>query len=134
MKIFVMAILILGSILAHGNMDSGIDALDIIQNKTPCSQLSDDELEAIGEYYMEQMHPGQQHVMMDNMMGGEGSASLKQAHINMARNLYCGEQVEMPPLDISSTTSPLPQMGFPPIAFLLAGLVLGALTVFLLKR
>ncbi len=67
----------------EGLIDSGVE----------CSKLSDEQLELLGDYYMEQMHPGGAHEIMDNMMGGEGSESLKQVHINMAKRLYCNENI-----------------------------------------
>jgi len=53
--------------------------------------LTEEQLEAIGDYYMEQMHPGEAHELMDKMMGGEGSESLRQMHVTMAKRLYCNE-------------------------------------------
>jgi len=55
-----------------------------------CSKVTDDQFNKLGDAYMGVMLPNQQqHESMDNMMGGEGSASLKQAHINMGRS-YLG--------------------------------------------
>ena len=63
----------------------------IIDSNVPCENLTKEDLEIIGDYYMEQMHPGEQHEMMDAMMGGEGSESLKNAHIAMAERIYCAK-------------------------------------------
>ncbi len=63
----------------------------LIQSGIDCDELSDEQREAIGEYYMEQMHPGEEHEAMDGMMGGEGSESLRSMHIQMARSRYCDE-------------------------------------------
>jgi len=65
----------------------------LIDSGIGCDKLADEQLESIGDYYMEQMHPSKAHEMMDQMMGGEGSESLKQVHINMAKRLYCNEDV-----------------------------------------
>ncbi|MBI2671062.1 hypothetical protein HYX18_03755 [Candidatus Woesearchaeota archaeon] len=64
----------------------------LIDSGISCSKLTDEQLEEIGDYYMEQMHPGEAHELMDKMMGGEDSESLKQVHINMAKRLYCNEE------------------------------------------
>lgn len=64
----------------------------LVDSKISCDTASDEQLEQIGDYYMEQMHPGQAHELMDNMMGGEGSEQLKQVHIYMAKNLYCEDK------------------------------------------
>lgn len=54
-----------------------------------CDDLSEEDLERIGDAVMESIHPGGIHERMDAMMGGEGSKTLEQAHINMGRN-YLG--------------------------------------------
>ncbi len=65
----------------------------IIDSEVSCDKLTDEQLEFIGEYYMEQMHPGEAHELMDKMMGGDDSESLREMHINMAKMLYCNEDV-----------------------------------------
>ncbi|MDO8460013.1 MAG: hypothetical protein Q7S74_02810 [Nanoarchaeota archaeon] len=70
-------------------------ARTLIQNKIPCNQLNESQLEQIGDYFMEQMHPGELHKVMEERLGGEGSESLRQAHINMGKIFYCGESGTM---------------------------------------
>ncbi len=69
------------------------EAKQLVDSKISCDDLTNEQLESIGDYYMEQMHPGEAHEYMDRMMGGEGSESLKQVHINIARRIYCNENV-----------------------------------------
>jgi uncharacterized membrane protein len=92
--VFVLAAASL-MVSAHGNNFD--EAEEIIKSRASCSQLTDEQLELIGDYYMEQMHPGEAHEVMDEMMGGEGSESLRQMHIKLARAFYCGEQSAMSP-------------------------------------
>lgn len=80
----------ISSIIAHDEEDFS-KAEDLIKQRAPCNALSEEQLELIGDYYMEQMHPGELHEVMDERMGGEGSLTLKQTHINIARSFYCGE-------------------------------------------
>ena len=94
--ILILVIFLLGiaAVLAQESHDNEIEeGKKLVESKTSCDKLSNEQLEAIGDYYMEQMHPGESHELMDNMMGGEGSESLKQVHINMAKQLYCNENV-----------------------------------------
>lgn len=81
---------------AYASIDDFTRAEEIIKQKIACSELSSDELELIGDYYMEQMHPGELHEIMDARMGGEGSETLRQVHINIARMFYCGDANAIP--------------------------------------
>src|SRR3990167_5718931 len=51
-------------------------AEEIIKQKTSCDVLTEDQLEIIGDYFMEQMHPGESHVLMDGMMGSGGMMNM----------------------------------------------------------
>ncbi len=78
--------------LAHAGDEEEINlGKALVEEKVPCNELSEVQLEAIGEYVMEQMHPGEAHELMDKMMGGEGSQQLSVVHIQMARQVYCNE-------------------------------------------
>ena len=92
--ILIIFLLSIAAVLAQESHDSEItEGKKLVENKISCDELNSEQLEAIGEYYMEQMHPGEAHEMMDKMMGGEGSESLKQVHINMAKRLYCNDNI-----------------------------------------
>lgn len=86
---FLFLILSAGLILAQSNEFA--EAKKLIDAKTPCSKLSEPQFEMIGDYLMEQMHPGKAHETMDEMMGGEGSESLKQMHMAIAKRVYCND-------------------------------------------
>src|SRR3972149_10079292 len=91
--IIVVITLLLNLSLANAATQQELsEAKSLIDSKVDCKSLSDSQLEIIGEYYMEQMHPGEAHVLMHEMMGlEEGSNAEEQFHIQMARVLYCGE-------------------------------------------
>ena len=91
---FVLIVVLLANIgLVYAHEHNFAETKQLIDSGISCDKLSDEQLEAIGDYYMEQMHPGEAHETMDEMMGGEDSESLKQVHINMAKRLYCNEDV-----------------------------------------
>jgi hypothetical protein len=91
---FVMAVILLLNLgIANAITKEEInEAKSLIDSKADCKSLSDHRLEIMGEYYMEQMHPGESHELMHKMMGlKEGSEAEEQFHINMAKAIYCGE-------------------------------------------
>ena len=95
-KIFIISILVVGISFASADIEEDFKkAEEIIKQKIPCGQLSDEELKNIGDYYIGQMHPGELHEIMDERMGGEGSENLRLVHINIARAFYCGESQMM---------------------------------------
>lgn len=83
----VMFVLIATTVIAATSMEDFSEAKIIIQQKTPYNQLNNSQFEKLGDYFMELM-AGSNHEYMDQMMGGEGSASLTQVHINMGRRFY----------------------------------------------
>ena len=94
-KILMGSFLIIASLnasLASEDVKSVIaQAQEIISQRVSCEAISLNQLEILGDYYMEQMHSGELHEIMDERMGGEGSESLRQVHINMGRMFYCGQ-------------------------------------------
>ncbi|MBI4170441.1 MAG: hypothetical protein HY514_02015 [Candidatus Aenigmarchaeota archaeon] len=61
-----------------------------------CSKISQGYLEELGDAVMERMAGNHElHEQMDAMMGGEGSASLRQMHISMGRNWLDCDEAEM---------------------------------------
>src|SRR3989344_2213257 len=63
----------------------------LIDSEISCDKLTDEQLEEIGEYYMEQMHPAESHEAMHKMMGfAEGTSEEVQFHINLAKAMHCG--------------------------------------------
>lgn len=54
-----------------------------------CGRMTQDDLERVGDSWMEVVHPGEVHERMDAMMGGEGSESLRLMHIRMGQS-YLG--------------------------------------------
>ena len=89
----IFAVLMLALNLVNAITQQEIkEAKGLIDSKVDCKSLSDSQLEIIGEYEMELMHPGDSHEAMHKMMGlKEGSEPEKQFHINMAKTIYCGE-------------------------------------------
>ena len=91
--LILVVVLLLNLSLANAITQQEIkEAKSLIDSKADCKSLSDSQLEIIGEYEMELMHPGESHEAMHKMMGiKEGSEAEKQFHISMAKSIYCGE-------------------------------------------
>lgn len=76
----------------HSHESEIEEGRELAESEVSCDKLNDEQLEAVGEYLMEQMHPEESHEAMHEMMGmKEGTEYHKQFHINMAEMMYCGE-------------------------------------------
>lgn len=83
------------AVLAHmGEDEEGELAVgkELVEKGASCNDLDDEQLEAIGEYMMGIMHPGEAHELMHQRMGiEEGTPYHEKFHINLAQSMYCGE-------------------------------------------
>jgi len=88
---------VINPVLAHTDTSTSelISEIKIEQNiddlgDVDCDQISDEHFEEVGDAVMSLMHPDdEEHELMDNMMGGEGSESLRARHIWMGKQ-YLG--------------------------------------------
>ncbi|MCL4366826.1 hypothetical protein M1563_01510 [Patescibacteria group bacterium] len=76
-------------------------------NQLDCSKINADQLEQLGDAWMDvQIGNQQAHQAMDQMMGGEGSVSLNNAHLIMAENyLGCSNRQQLANPDSNATSS-----------------------------
>ena len=92
--ILFFGILLLSIFLVSANVSHKMEIEEgrkLVESNVVCDKLNDNQLEAIGEYYMEQMHPGEAHDAMHKMMGiEEGTNEHEQFHVNIAQMMYCG--------------------------------------------
>ncbi len=87
LSILYLVLIMSTIVFADSNHDDFSEAQSIIEQRIPYEDLTDDQFELLGDYFMDQM-TGENHDYMDQMMGGEGSAELRQVHINMGKNMY----------------------------------------------
>lgn len=77
---------------AHEDEEELALGKQLVDSKVSCSDLDDENLEAIGEYIMEQMHPGESHDLMHQMMGvEEDTKEHEQLHVKIAKHHYCND-------------------------------------------
>lgn len=72
------------------------EAKELVDSKVSCDNLTEEQLEEIGEYIMERMHPGEAHEQMHESMDlEEGTEAEEEFHINMAKSMYCNGGMNM---------------------------------------
>lgn len=97
-----LSLIIWSPVLAAGSVEEMMQ--DIMmgqgvseQEQINCKEMNEDEWEKLGDAVMNEMiNDDEQHELMDEMMGGEGSESLRAMNINMGQQyLGCGEGMGM---------------------------------------
>lgn len=95
--LILIVILIPVLTLAHSNLSLDEIFADIMnsqgiskKSQIECGKVTDEQFEKLGEAVMGLMYPDErEHELMDKIMGGEGSESLKAMHILMGKR-YLG--------------------------------------------
>jgi len=88
--IIILLFLTISLVLAHSDETEIEKGKELVKNSVECEKLSNEDLEAIGEYVMEQMHPGELHELMHERMGiKEDTGQHELFHINIAKMMYC---------------------------------------------
>ncbi len=91
LTLFIVVLVSLGIVYAHE--DNFNEGKELIKSKISCDKLNEEQMEEIGEYLMEQMHPSESHEKMHEVMGFEEEDEKEEKfHINMAKSMYCGEE------------------------------------------
>ena len=76
-SIFTILILLLVISIAGAEKDDFEAAREVINSKIVCDNLDENQLESLGDYYMEQIQPGEGHENKDKIIGGGGGGGLK---------------------------------------------------------
>lgn len=131
--ILIIFLLLISSVFAHADEEvkDFSEAKKLVDSKVSCDNLTEEQLEEIGEYIMEQMHTGEAHEQMHESMGlVEGTNEEKQFHVNMTKSMYCqgGMNMAMGMNDMGMNYGGSNMMGYSYGAFgflwMLLGLVL----------
>jgi uncharacterized membrane protein len=110
--LLITSIITAADITAAENLTEEVEnGRKLIESAVPCSQLDNGELEMIGEYYMEQMHPGEAHEAMHAMMFSNNKEAGESMHIFMAKKGYCGESTTMMPMGATGGMMNMGNMG-----------------------
>lgn len=89
--IFIVIVIMITS-LTFAHEDNQLNkAEEIIKSGIPCNELTEEQFEVLGDYYMEKMHPGEAHEIMDRMMSNGDPERLRQMHIAMGKSIYCND-------------------------------------------
>ncbi len=88
----LLSVIVLVSLVyaAEDHSDEIEEGRLLVESQVSCSNLTEDQLEAIGEYIMELRHPGEAHDLMHEGMGlEEGTEEHDLFHIDIANRMYC---------------------------------------------
>lgn len=64
----------------------------LVAQNVSCENLSDFELEMIGDYYLETKYPGDYHRLIDSGFGSRNEEEINQFHRDVAYEYYCQYQ------------------------------------------